>query len=50
MTFNGAMSAFYDEVVEAFLDLAESLVTCVKHCYEEEIDQDTKDDTVLTGY
>ena len=39
----GAMS---DEVVEAFLDLTESLVTCVKHCYEEEMDQDTKADSI----
>ena len=30
--------------VEAFFDLAESFVTYVKHCYEEEMDQGIKDD------
>ena len=30
--------------VETFFDLAESFVTYVKHCYEEEMDQGIKDD------
>ena len=34
------------EELEAFFELAESTVTYVKHCYEEGLDQDTKDDVL----
>ena len=34
------------EELEAFFDLAESTVTYIKHCYEEGLDQDIKDNVL----
>ena len=40
------MSMELNTELEAFFEIAEATVTYVKHCYVEELDQDTKDDVL----